>query len=153
MMAFHTEFTFLVRSFFFVVLGLMAQWVSKSYILPIIAIVVALLVARYVSVYMTRWSIRGARRADNELLFLMLPRGLITAVLALQILAARGADFNFLPAMAFTVVLVTNVFVIVAAMRMRKAPGTEAPAAAALPNEVAPALPLAAEASAEAAES
>ena len=41
----------------------------------------------------------------------MLPRGLITAVLALQIVNARGPDFAFLPAMAFTVVLVTNAFV------------------------------------------
>jgi cell volume regulation protein A len=120
MMAFHAEFTFLVRSFFFVLLGLMAQWVSKSYILPIVAIIVALLIARLAAVYATRWSIRGSTSADNELLFLMLPRGLITAVLALQIVSARGHDFNFLPAMAFTVVLVTNVFVIVAAMRTRK---------------------------------
>jgi cell volume regulation protein A len=120
MMAFHAEFTFLVRSFFFVVLGVMAQWVSKSYILPIVAIIVALLIARLVAVFATRWSIRGSTWADNELLFLMLPRGLITAVLALQIVSTRGHDFNFLPAMAFTVVLVTNVFVIVAAMRTRK---------------------------------
>lgn len=132
MMAFHAEFTFLVRSFFFVVLGIMAQWVSRSFILPIIAIIVALLIARFVAVYMTRWSIRGSTSADDELLFLMLPRGLITAVLALEILSARGQEFGFLPAMAFTVVLVTNVFVVVAAMRTRKAePQEQALAAAA----------------------
>jgi hypothetical protein len=50
----------------------------------------------------------------------MLPRGLITAVLALQIVAARGPDFKFLPAMAFTVVLVTNAFVVIAAVLSRK---------------------------------
>ena len=127
MMAFHAEFTFLVRSFFFVALGVMAQWVSKSYVLPIIAIIVALLISRWVAVYVTRWSIRGSSRADNELLFLMLPRGLITAVLALQIVSARGADFAFLPAMAFTVVMVTNMFVIVAAFRTRKPQGQEQP--------------------------
>ena len=121
MVAFHAEFTFLVRSFFFVVLGIMAQVVSRSYVLPIIAILVALMVARVAAVYSTRWSIRGSSRADNELLFLMLPRGLITAVLALQIVNARGAAFNFLPAMAFTVVLVTNVFVVIAAFRLKPA--------------------------------
>jgi cell volume regulation protein A len=121
MLAFHAEFTFLVRSFFFVVLGIMAQVVSRSFVLPIVAILVALLVARWIAVYGTRWSIRGSSSADNELLFLMLPRGLITAVLALQIVAARGPDFKFLPAMAFTVVLVTNAFLVVAAMRSRKA--------------------------------
>jgi hypothetical protein len=100
-------------------LGVMAQVVSRSYILPIIAILVALLIARAASVYGTRWSIRGSTPADNELLFLMLPRGLITAVLALQIVSARGAAFNFLPAMAFTVVLVTNMFVVIASFRLK----------------------------------
>jgi cell volume regulation protein A len=119
MLSFHSEFTFLVRSFFFVLLGVMAQVVSRSYILPIIAILVALLIARAASVYGTRWSIRGSTPADNELLFLMLPRGLITAVLALQIVSARGAAFNFLPAMAFTVVLVTNMFVVIASFRLK----------------------------------
>ena len=122
MVAFHAEFTFLVRSFFFVVLGVMAQVVSRSYVLPIVAILVALVIARIAAVYGTRWSIRGSSAADNELLFLMLPRGLITAVLALQIVNARGPAFHFLPAMAFTVVMVTNMFVVAAAVRLRKAP-------------------------------
>ena len=126
MMAFHSEFTFLVRSFFFVVLGVMAQWVSRSYIIPIIAIIVGLLVARLAAVYMTRWSIRGSTAADSETLFLMLPRGLITAVLALQIVSARGQDFGFLPSMAFTVVLVTNMFVIVAAVKAKKTSALQA---------------------------
>jgi len=130
MLAFHAEFTFLVRSFFFVVLGVMAKVVSRSYVVPIIAILAALLIARRIAVRATRWSIRGSTSADNELLFLMLPRGLITAVLALQIVSARGPDFKFLPAMAFTVVLVTNAFVILAAFRSRKSPETQLAAAA-----------------------
>jgi cell volume regulation protein A len=138
MVAFHAEFTFLVRSFFFVVLGVMAQVVSRSYVLPIIAILVALMVGRVAAVYSTRWSIRGSAPSDNELLFLMLPRGLITAVLALQIVSARGAAFDFLPAMAFTVVLVTNMFVVVAAFRLKPAPPAEvAQSAAAIPLEPA----------------
>jgi cell volume regulation protein A len=130
MASFHSEVTFLVRSFFFVVLGIMAQVVSRSYVLPIIAIMVALLVARLVAVYGTRWSIRGSSAADNELLFPMLPRGLITAVLAVQIVNVRGAAFAFLPAMAFTVVLVTNVFVVIASWRSRRLPEVHALAAA-----------------------
>ena len=136
MVAFHSEFTFLVRSFFFVLLGVMAQVVSRSYILPIIAILVALMIARFVSVYATRWSIRGSTPADNELLFLMLPRGLITAVLALQIVSARGPTFGFLPAMAFTVVLVTNIFVVIAAFRLK--PAIEAEGEASMPTAVEP---------------
>ncbi len=50
----------------------------------------------------------------------MLPRGLVTAVLALEIVSARGQVFAFLPAMAFTVILVTNLFVVVGAVRSAK---------------------------------
>ena len=157
MMAFHAEFTFLVRSFFFVLLGVMAQLVGRKYVIPIIAIIVALLIGRIAAVYATRWTIRGSSPADNELLFLMLPRGLITAVLALQIVSARGADFSFLPSVAFTVVLVTNIFVVVAAVRCRRPTEAEALAApaqieAAIPAAM-PALPLTPDAAAaEAAE-
>ena len=122
MLAFHSEITFLVRSFFFVLLGIMAQVVSKAYTIPIIAILVSLVVARWVAVRATRWSIRDVNEADTELLWLMFPRGLITAVLALQVLAAKGQTFFFMPAMAFTVVLFTNIFVVVAAVRSTEVP-------------------------------
>ncbi len=127
MMAFHSELTFLVRSFFFVLLGIMAQFVSGAYVIPILGILVALVLARYVAVRATRWSIRDAQPADAELLFLMMPRGLITAVLALQVRADRGQVFSFLPSMAFTVVLFTNVFVVVAAVTAKKAVAVPAP--------------------------
>ena len=47
----------------------------------------------------------------------MLPRGLVTAVLALDIVNDRGAIFAFLPAMAFTVVMVTNLFIVWGSVR------------------------------------
>jgi cell volume regulation protein A len=128
MMAFHSELTFLVRSFFFVLLGIMAQFVSRAYVVPILGILVALVLARFGAVRATRWSIRDVKAADAELLFLMMPRGLITAVLALQVLASRGQIVFFLPAMAFTVVLFTNIFVVVAAVTAKTA--TVEPAAA-----------------------
>lgn len=131
MLAFHSELTFLVRSFFFVLLGIMAQVVSRAYVLSIIAILVALVLARWAAVRITSWSIRDIKPADTDLLILMLPRGLITAVLALQVLAARGQEFSFLPAMAFTVVLFTNVFVVVAAVRSKK------PSEIAVPSDAA----------------
>lgn len=128
MMAFHSELTFLVRSFFFVLLGIMAQFVSRAYVVPILGILVALVLARFVAVRSTLWSIRDVQPADTELLFLMMPRGLITAVLALQVLADRGQIFFFLPAMAFTVVLFTNIFVVVAAVTATSGSPVLAPA-------------------------
>lgn len=120
MIAFHQEFTFLVRSLFFVLLGTMAQAVSRHYILPIIGILAALVAARNIAVRSTLWAIRESTAADMELLFFMLPRGLITAVLALEIATSKGTEFSFVPAMAFTVVLATNAFVVAASVRAPK---------------------------------
>jgi cell volume regulation protein A len=112
LLAFHAELSFLVRSFFFVLLGVIAEFVSRKYIIPILGILAALVLARFVAVQASRWVVRDVERKDTELLFWMLPRGLVTAVLALEIVNVRGAIFGFLPAMAFTVVLVTNLFIV-----------------------------------------
>jgi len=138
MLAFHSELTFLVRSFFFVLLGVMAELIGRAFVLPIIAILVAIVVSRWLAVRATSWAVRDANQEDIEALTLMFPRGLITAVLALQVLAAKGQQFFYLPAMAFTVVLFTNAFVVVAAVRLKKHAGkgnrdvAEAPANATL---------------------
>jgi cell volume regulation protein A len=117
LLAFHAEFSFLVRSFFFVLLGIVAQFVSRHYIIPILGILAALVLARFVAVQGSRWVVRDVDRQDTELLFWMLPRGLVTAVLALEIVNDRGAIFGFLPAMAFTVVMVTNLFIVWGSVR------------------------------------
>lgn len=120
MVAFHSEVAFLVRSFFFVVLGIMAQFVGRAYILPILGILAAIVLGRWLAVRATSWSIRDVTKSDSELLVLMFPRGLITAVLALQVVSAKGQQFFYLPAMAFTVVMFTNIFVVIAAVRSKK---------------------------------
>ncbi len=137
LLSFHVELTFLVRSFFFVLLGIVAQFVGRRYILPSLAIVAAILLARYLAVLGSGWLVREATSRDKELLFWMLPRGLVTAVLALDIVNARGDSFAFLPAIAFTVVLVTNMLVVWGAVRA----GTKLvsqPGAAVEPSAVLP---------------
>jgi potassium/hydrogen antiporter len=119
-LAFHAEFSFLVRSFFFVLLGIVAQFVSRAYLIPILGILVALVLARYVAMMGSRWIVKDVTKEQTELLFWMLPRGLVTAVLALGIVEARGETFSFLPAMAFTVVLVTNLFIVWGSVRAGK---------------------------------
>jgi cell volume regulation protein A len=117
MMAFHAELTFLVRSFFFVVLGIVAQFIGREYIVSSLAILGAIVLARFLAVLASVRMIHEGTRRDKELLFWMLPRGLVTAVLALEIVSVRGESFAFLPAIAFTVVLVTNAFVVWGAVR------------------------------------
>jgi len=55
---------------------------------------------------------------------------------------------------AFTVVLVTNIFVVIAAVRCRRPPGEQEPVQieAAIPATAVPTLPLTPDAAAEAAE-
>jgi potassium/hydrogen antiporter len=127
MLAFHAELSFLVRSFFFVMLGIVAEFISRKYIVPILGILAALVLARFLAVQLSRWAVRDVTRNQTELLFWMLPRGLVTAVLALEIVDARGAVFAFLPAMAFTVVLVTNLFIVWGAVKSGQAPVAEEP--------------------------
>ena len=127
MLTFHAELSFLVRSFFFVMLGIVAEFISRRYIIPILGILAALLLARFLAVQLSRWAVRDVTRKQTELLFWMLPRGLVTAVLALEIVDARGAVFAFLPAMAFTVVLVTNLFIVWGAVKAGQASAVEEP--------------------------
>ncbi len=117
LLAFHAELSFLVRSFFFVLLGVVAEFINRKYIVPILGILAALVLARFVAVQGSRWVVRDVERQDTELLFWMLPRGLVTAVLALEIVNVRGQVFGFLPAMAFTVVMVTNLFIVWGSLR------------------------------------
>jgi hypothetical protein len=48
------------------------------------------------------------------------PRGLITAVLAIQVLNAQGRQFDFLPALAFATIVVTNILVIFGSIRAKR---------------------------------
>jgi cell volume regulation protein A len=117
MMAFHSELTFLVRSFFFVLLGFVAEFARRTYLVPIAGMLAAMLLGRYLAVLLMRGSVRDASAKEKELLFWMLPRGLVTAVLALEIVNARGPAFSFLPAVAFTVVVISNLFLVWGSIR------------------------------------
>ena len=118
LLSFPSELSFLLRSFFFVLLGLQLGPITSHLLLALGLIVTALVVARLVAVQVTR--IISVDPADRELVFWMLPRGLVTAVLALKVVDAKGAQFAFLPDMAFAVILVTNVLLLMGIFRYRK---------------------------------
>jgi len=119
-LSFSSELSFLVRSFFFVLLGVIVEFANARYVLPILAIVGAMLISRYLAVQVSRLALRGITSEERELIFLMMPRGLITAVLGVQVAQAEGSDFAFLPAMAFTGVLLTNLMLVVGSVRAGK---------------------------------
>ena len=122
MLTFHSELAFLVRTFFFVLLGVVVKLAGLAdHFFTIVGVLGAVLVARYLAVLASRWSFRAIKSGgERELIFWLFPRGLITAVLAIQIVEVQGPEFDDLPLIAFAIILLTNVLVILGTLRARR---------------------------------
>ncbi len=123
MLTFHGELAFLLRSFFFVLLGTLVEFegLRKNTVLALLCFA-AIFVARWVIIQIGRLAWRTFTKLELELMIWFVPRGLISVVLGIQILEARGAAFEFLPSLAFAVVLLTNLTVLVGTIRARNLP-------------------------------
>jgi len=120
-LVFHSELAFLVRTFFFVLIGVVVDFAGLvRYLLPAIGILAALYIARWAAVSSSRWAWHDIRPREQKTILWMLPRGLITAVLAIQVYEARGLDFEFLPAVAFGVILLSCLVVVFGSIRSRR---------------------------------
>jgi cell volume regulation protein A len=129
MLSFHGELAFLLRTFFFVLLGSFVEFAGlRSNIVLAVMCFAGILVARLVVVQAGRLAWRGFSALERELMIWFVPRGLITAVLGIEVLQARGSEFAFLPSLAFAVVLLTNLVLLVGTVRARKLPVVEAEA-------------------------
>lgn len=118
--SFHSELAFLVRSFFFVLLGAMIHFRGlKEQLLPSLAILGVMIVARFLSVQASRVVWREASGRDRELATLLIPRGLITAVLALEAIQARPVDLKFFPSLTLALILLTNGLALIATVRAK----------------------------------
>jgi len=118
LLTFHSELAFLVRTFFFVLLGAIIDFHSlRANALYAAGVVAALFLARVVSVQMSRVVWRGISAREREAATLLIPRGLITAVLALEVVSAHKDKFEFLLPMSFAVILITNLLLPIAAIR------------------------------------
>jgi NhaP-type Na+/H+ or K+/H+ antiporter len=122
----------LIRTFFFVLIGVVVDLSGLGrlwFVIP--GILAAIFLSRWLAVQTSRWSWRKIRPDERELMTWVFPRGLITIVLALQVLEAVDTGLTFLSGLAFVAILFTNSLVIVAGIRMRKinvsvpAPGSE----------------------------
>ena len=118
---FHSDLSFLVRSFFFVLLGASVELIGRPYAIATFLILFGLVMARVISVYTTSWAFRNMARAEQELILCLFPRGLVNAVLAIQV-AGKEGGMAFLPSMALTVILVTNLLMVLGAFRFRSHP-------------------------------
>lgn len=116
--SFHSELAFLVRSFFFVLLGAMIRFNGlRQQLLSSLGILGVFIVARIIAVTGSRVVWRGTSFRERELAMLLIPRGLITAVLALEVVQAMPVELAFLPSLTFALILFTNVLVLVASIR------------------------------------
>ena len=117
-LSFHSELAFLVRSFFFILLGVVVELKGlRGYTLLTLGTLGALVVARWIAVGVSGWAFQEKGPLGRGLARWVFPRGLITAVLAIEVLSAQGPAFNFLPALTFAAILFTNALVVVASFR------------------------------------
>ncbi len=118
---FHAELSFLVRTFFFVLIGVVVQLSGLRPIWPLmLGVIGAIYLARWISIQLCRWSWRDIGPPDREKILWMLPRGLITIVLALEVVDVRGQSMEFLPAMSFAAILLTNLILVFGSVRTSK---------------------------------
>jgi Na+:H+ antiporter len=110
---FHAELSFLVRTFFFVLIGVVVQLAGLRPIWPLLmGAMGAIYLSRWGSIQLSRWTWNGLDASDHEKILWMLPRGLITIVLAIQIVEVKGQSMEFLPALSFAVILLTNLLMV-----------------------------------------
>jgi cell volume regulation protein A len=126
MLTFHGELAFLLRTFFFVLLGMLVdyQGIRKHPWLALLCFS-TIMAARVVAVEAGRLGWRTFSALERELMVWFVPRGLITAVLGIDVLEARGAGFEFLPSLAFAIILLTNVTLLIGSVRARNLPAPE----------------------------
>lgn len=123
MLTFHGELAFLIRTFFFVLLGALVEFAGlRRNALLALGCFGALFLARWFAVQGGRQAWRNFTPQERELMIWFLPRGLITAVLGIQVLEARGTQFEFLPSLAFAVILLTNFVLLIGTIRARSLP-------------------------------
>jgi cell volume regulation protein A len=126
---FHGELAFLVRTFFFVLMGVVVQVSGLRSIWPVLPILLAVIfLMRWAAVWASRWAWHGVTAQERETVLWVLPRGLITIVLALEARQAVGSELALLPDIAFAVILLTNILVVFGGMRLART--AEAPARA-----------------------
>ena len=126
MHTFHAELAFLIRTFFFVLLGVRLNFAAfRSGAAFALACFVVLLAARWIAVQ-SGWLLwRKFTGLEREIMVWFFPRGLITAVLGIQAFDAMGSEYRFLPDLAFAIILLTNLMLLVGAIRARRLPMPE----------------------------
>lgn len=114
---FHGLTSFVIRTFFFVYLGMIASFQNINFILIGIIVLIVLLLVRYLAVFLSTYK-GNFEKDDKQTMIVMMPRGLAAAILAIsftpRILGSQGYNFGeamqgFFMDVAFVVILGTAI--------------------------------------------
>lgn len=107
---FHSEVSFFLKTFFFVSVGILFSLNRFGPTLALLtgAILGIIVLARYLAVKILI-SFKPEEREDQDVLLIMMPRGLTSVVLASILVATALGDIGLLVDVAFTVIVLTNV--------------------------------------------
>jgi cell volume regulation protein A len=125
MMKFHSQISFLVKTFFFAYLGLMITFDEPSIIVPSIILSLVLLAVRFIIVPAISIG-KKSLLANTGILATMLPRGLSAAVVAEVAAASAIPDARLYPEIV-TVVIAATVIISAVGIPLfaRKSPGKD----------------------------
>ncbi|MGA7990715.1 MAG: cation:proton antiporter [Thermoanaerobaculia bacterium] len=124
---FANQLTFLVRTFFFVFLGMVVRWTGltlESALTAALFVVIVILARRATVVLLNRANFLPLTRAEGGAISALMPRGLVTAVLAFGAVEAGLPGAGAFPLYAFVLLLATNLLMVLGLHGAR--PRTEA---------------------------
>lgn len=111
---FHTEFTFFIRTFFFVYIGMIFSMgdLNSTFLINTTGLILLIFLVRYICTCFTV-SIYKERKSERYIISTMAPRGLTSAVLATMPLASGFALTSGFAEYTSMVIIVTNIVVTV----------------------------------------
>ena len=127
------ELSFLVRTFFFVYLGLLLDFSALSWTLAAWTLVIfsLLLVSRRLAVKLFKRRGAAFNRVELQVIMALQPRGLATAVVAFLPMQSGVAGTGMFPVYAFAVIVLSNIYmtggVLFAERRLRQASSAPLP--------------------------
>jgi len=120
----HNQITFLVRTFFFVFVGLLASFGNIEFVILGIIVAIAIYYSRVIIVKITLT--KKFSRLDKEVTTVMIPRGLAAAVLATFPLTMNIPNAAAYPQIVFAIIMASVIITTIGLGKAKKIPPPEA---------------------------
>ncbi len=120
MVQFEVELCFLIRTFFFVYIGLSISISDPIWIVYGILLSILLFAMRFVAIHVA--TIRSQLQDNAEVMSIIIPRGLNEAVLTVMLVSNGVNDAIMLQNITFLVIIITNLFYMISSYRLSYRP-------------------------------